>query len=193
MFPHKINLCYLVFAMWYEKHVQCTFIILYSTVRYRRSEAINKYWVENVDGIFSHKHTYTQLYSYFVCSDLCCVPIKIVQIIIFVFFIHCHCRYHRCVKHTNKNVHAIVRCNNSAEIYRGIHSTIWMYFPHMRTTSIYRQHYRCECTAGFTGPLCQHNLNECESSPCVHGICVDQEDGFRCFCQPGMYIFNDWC
>lgn len=50
-------------------------------------------------------------------------------------------------------------------------------------------HCRCECTPGFTGPLCQHNLNECESSPCVHGICVDQEDGFRCFCQPGKYTF----
>lgn len=37
-------------------------------------KAINKYWVENVDGIFSHT------------TDLCCVPIKIVQIIIFVFF-----------------------------------------------------------------------------------------------------------
>lgn len=48
--------------------------------------------------------------------------------------------------------------------------------------------FRCECPPGFTGPLCQHNLNECESSPCVHGICVDQEDGFRCFCQPGMNI-----
>lgn len=45
--------------------------------------------------------------------------------------------------------------------------------------------FRCECPQSFTGPLCQHNLNECESSPCVHGICVDQEDGFRCFCQPG--------
>lgn len=46
---------------------------------------------------------------------------------------------------------------------------------------------RCDCTPGYTGPLCQHSLNECESSPCVHGICVDQEDGFRCFCQPGEY------
>lgn len=47
---------------------------------------------------------------------------------------------------------------------------------------------RCDCTQGYAGPLCQHNLNECESSPCVHGICVDQEDGFRCFCQPGEMI-----
>lgn len=46
----------------------------------------------------------------------------------------------------------------------------------------------CECVPGFAGPLCQHNLNECESSPCVHGICVDQEDGFRCFCQPGKCL-----
>lgn len=46
--------------------------------------------------------------------------------------------------------------------------------------------FRCECPSTYTGPICQHNLNECESSPCVHGICVDQEDGFRCFCQPGL-------
>lgn len=45
--------------------------------------------------------------------------------------------------------------------------------------------FRCECTSSYTGPICQHNLNECESSPCVHGICVAQEDGFRCFCHPG--------
>lgn len=51
-------------------------------------------------------------------------------------------------------------------------------------------HCRCECAPGYTGPLCQHNLNECESSPCVHGICVDQEDGFRCFCQPGKCVVD---
>lgn len=52
--------------------------------------------------------------------------------------------------------------------------------------------FSCDCAPGYTGPLCQHSLNECESSPCLHGICVDQEDGFRCFCQPGKnsYLFN---
>lgn len=63
------------------------------------------------------------------------------------------------------------------------HVTIWKF---------YFLKCRCECTAGYTGPLCQHNLNECESSPCVHGICVDQDDGFRCFCQPGKQIWYWW-
>lgn len=137
-----------------------------------------------MDGIFptsTHTHTTCVLW---LC---CCVPIKIVQIIIFVFFflfsigLSSMCQTHAHIKLST----LAVRCATTRWI-SAIHSN--MYFQHMRTTSYYRQHYRCECTAGFTGPLCQHNLNECESSPCVHGICVDQEDGFRCFCQPGMYL-----
>ncbi|XP_037958807.1 serine-rich adhesin for platelets-like [Teleopsis dalmanni] len=47
-------------------------------------------------------------------------------------------------------------------------------------------HFRCDCKPGFTGLFCQHSMNFCESSPCMHGICVDHEHGFRCFCQPGF-------
>ncbi|XP_053672065.1 protein serrate [Anopheles nili] len=44
----------------------------------------------------------------------------------------------------------------------------------------------CVCQSGFTGPFCQHNVNECTSNPCVNnGICVDGEGDFSCECQPG--------
>ena len=66
-----------------------------------------------------------------------------------------------------------------------------LFYFNMKTTQLRFANstfpFRCECPTGFAGPLCQHNLNECESSPCIHGICVDQEDGFRCFCQPGEF------
>lgn len=76
----------------------------------------------------------------------------------------------------NNKTHKTRRpCHHKIHINRNANST----FP-----------FRCECPPGFTGPLCQHNLNECESSPCVHGICVDQEDGFRCFCQPGKFFLK---
>lgn len=48
--------------------------------------------------------------------------------------------------------------------------------------------FKCECPAGFTGSLCQHSHHDCKSSPCVSGICVDEEDGYKCFCQPGKWL-----
>ena len=35
------------------------------------------------------------------------------------------------------------------------------------------------------GGVCNVNINECSSSPCVKGVCVDQVNAFVCQCQPG--------
>uniref|UniRef100_A0A182JX39 EGF-like domain-containing protein n=1 Tax=Anopheles christyi TaxID=43041 RepID=A0A182JX39_9DIPT len=44
----------------------------------------------------------------------------------------------------------------------------------------------CVCQSGFTGPFCQHNVNECTSNPCANnGICIDGEGDYSCECQPG--------
>jgi hypothetical protein len=46
---------------------------------------------------------------------------------------------------------------------------------------------RCMCAAGFTGSLCQTNVNECLSNPCQHNaICIDKINGFRCECPSGF-------
>lgn len=38
----------------------------------------------------------------------------------------------------------------------------------------------------FAGPLCEENINECSSSPCLNkGVCVDDVAGYRCTCVKG--------
>ncbi|XP_053375360.1 von Willebrand factor A domain-containing protein 2-like isoform X1 [Mercenaria mercenaria] len=43
----------------------------------------------------------------------------------------------------------------------------------------------CSCHAGYTGTLCDSNIDECASNPCINGNCIDGVNKFRCFCQPG--------
>ncbi|XP_063951673.1 fibropellin-1-like [Lytechinus pictus] len=47
---------------------------------------------------------------------------------------------------------------------------------------------RCICNAGYDsvgfGFTC-FDIDECESSPCANGTCVDEVDGYTCDCTPG--------
>ena len=43
----------------------------------------------------------------------------------------------------------------------------------------------CQCLPGFTGSLCQHNIDDCASDPCGHGQCTDLVNGYSCDCEPG--------
>uniref|UniRef100_A0A8C8RJA8 Crumbs cell polarity complex component 2 n=1 Tax=Pelusios castaneus TaxID=367368 RepID=A0A8C8RJA8_9SAUR len=45
--------------------------------------------------------------------------------------------------------------------------------------------FRCACSAGWEGPRCASDLDECRSSPCVHGDCVDSVADFQCECFRG--------
>ena len=47
------------------------------------------------------------------------------------------------------------------------------------------QGFTCQCPPGFTGQVCDVNINECQSNPCVRGMCVDQINGFACNCPAG--------
>ncbi|CAF0765780.1 unnamed protein product [Didymodactylos carnosus] len=45
--------------------------------------------------------------------------------------------------------------------------------------------FACQCDAGFRGPTCNEEINECLSSPCANnGTCRDLENGFVCTCLP---------
>jgi hypothetical protein len=47
--------------------------------------------------------------------------------------------------------------------------------------------YTCACAPGFSGALCQTNINECAGSPCQNGgACVDGINGYLCACAPGF-------
>ncbi|NWX85438.1 CRUM1 protein, partial [Nothoprocta pentlandii] len=45
--------------------------------------------------------------------------------------------------------------------------------------------FRCVCSAGWGGLRCEANIDECQSSPCVHGDCVDAVADFQCECFRG--------
>ncbi|KAK3726888.1 hypothetical protein QZH41_005366 [Actinostola sp. cb2023] len=33
---------------------------------------------------------------------------------------------------------------------------------------------------------CEVNINDCASNPCRHGTCIDQINGYKCYCKPGF-------
>jgi len=46
--------------------------------------------------------------------------------------------------------------------------------------------FTCACTAGYAGSLCQTDINECASTPCVNGAsCADGVNHFVCSCVAG--------
>ena len=54
--------------------------------------------------------------------------------------------------------------------------------------------YMCKCTEGFTGKLCEININECASNPCANdATCMDKIGKFECVCMSGKLplIFAD--
>ncbi|XP_036382029.1 protein crumbs homolog 2-like [Megalops cyprinoides] len=45
--------------------------------------------------------------------------------------------------------------------------------------------FSCSCAAGWEGPLCQDDADDCASSPCVRGTCSDRLADFHCDCPSG--------
>ncbi|KAL9961080.1 hypothetical protein ACROYT_G029961 [Oculina patagonica] len=47
--------------------------------------------------------------------------------------------------------------------------------------------YRCLCSDGFEGELCEKDVDDCASVRCQNGgCCIDKVNGFNCSCQPGF-------
>lgn len=40
-------------------------------------------------------------------------------------------------------------------------------------------------SAGFSGVLCEENIDNCDPDPCHHGQCQDGIDSYTCICNPG--------
>ena len=47
--------------------------------------------------------------------------------------------------------------------------------------------FRCNCLAGYTGQLCELNINDCSSLPCgSNADCIDGANFFQCACHYGF-------
>ena len=45
--------------------------------------------------------------------------------------------------------------------------------------------YSCSCSVGWKGNNCDIMVDLCKDSPCVHGTCINKENGYICSCQVG--------
>uniref|UniRef100_A0A3Q3MYZ4 Crumbs cell polarity complex component 2 n=1 Tax=Mastacembelus armatus TaxID=205130 RepID=A0A3Q3MYZ4_9TELE len=45
--------------------------------------------------------------------------------------------------------------------------------------------FNCSCSSGWEGALCEKEINECSSGPCVYGSCKDLLADYQCDCEPG--------
>ena len=45
--------------------------------------------------------------------------------------------------------------------------------------------FTCLCNSGYNGTLCELDVDECVSSPCLNGTCKNEIPGFSCSCNPG--------
>ncbi|XP_076800340.1 coagulation factor IX-like isoform X1 [Clavelina lepadiformis] len=45
--------------------------------------------------------------------------------------------------------------------------------------------YYCNCPEGWFGRDCAQDINECDTSPCEHGRCVNHAGTFECSCEAG--------
>ena len=54
--------------------------------------------------------------------------------------------------------------------------------------------FTCVCVAGYTGPICAYDIDDCLSVTCPNNsMCVDGVDSYECICDPNFKLDGDRC
>ncbi|KAL5014723.1 hypothetical protein ScPMuIL_008993 [Solemya velum] len=51
----------------------------------------------------------------------------------------------------------------------------------------------CTCSGGWTGTLCEEDINECDDNPCPNSICENTDGSHTCTCNDGFKMANSIC
>ena len=53
---------------------------------------------------------------------------------------------------------------------------------------------KCDCPVEYTGPSCDQDFPECDSSPCLNkGECIEGEGGYTCECITVLVVIVFYC
>ena len=87
-----------------------------------------------------------------------------------------------CLKHTN-----IQKSNPSSKVSVFYFCLIISECPCLHGGKCLEENFvfSCQCADGFCGDICEAELNECESDPCIHGYCTDMINAYSCLCEEG--------
>ena len=100
---------------------------------------------------------------------------------------HCGVEINEC-----ENLNSTTECKNGAYCFQSnLYSNV---NSELRVNNLLypdNPYYQCSCIPGFTGQLCEIDINECESSPCKAGAaCSDGIYSYSCNCPSGYSGVN---
>lgn len=68
-----------------------------------------------------------------------------------------------------------------------LHEVILLIDMHGCVSFPFHNRFLCSCPPGYYGSLCELDVNECETLPCLHGgSCFNKPGGYQCVCAPGF-------
>ena len=131
------------------------------------------------DGVCTTKQDGTETPDFYACD---CLPTHNSLDID-----HCGHDINEC-----ENLNSTTECKNGAYCFQSnLYSNV---NSELRVNNLLypdNPYYQCSCIPGFTGQLCEIDINECESSPCKAGaICSDGIYFYSCNCPTGYSGVN---
>lgn len=114
----------------------------------------------------------------------------ILQVFLSKIKIGCMVEVHRCHWRPSESSHSRTALTypQTFALERKNKSALWHKHGHFYWTLCSHLSPLCLYVPGFTGTMCQIDIDECASTPCQNGAkCYDRPNGFECRCAEGTY------